>query len=206
MLSFFLLIILSYLLGSISGSMLLGKIKKIDIRKMGSGNAGGTNAFRTQGVFFALPVVIIDIGKGYIAAHFFSSITLFGPNVFDFSHLVYGSAAVIGHCYPVFHNFQGGKGAGTALGVIISVYPSVILPAILIWTITLILTGFVGLSTILAGISVTVSSFLFSSGTHLQIMSIIISLFIIFMHRSNIKRMIKGSENQFKKVMFFSKK
>ena len=119
--------------------MLLGKIKKIDIRKMGSGNAGGTNAFRTQGIFFALPVVLIDIGIGYIAAHFFSSITLFGPNVFDFSHLVYGSAAVIGHCYPVFHNFKGGKGAGTALGgETILIEPSTPRKLILSWPICIV--------------------------------------------------------------------
>ena len=71
----FIIALISYLIGSISGSILMGKIKGVDIRKMGSGNAGGTNAFRTQGIFFALPVILIDIGKGFIATNYFSSIT-----------------------------------------------------------------------------------------------------------------------------------
>ena len=205
MISFLLIIILSYLLGSISGSMLIGKIKNIDIRKMGSGNAGGTNAFRTQGIFFALPVVLIDIGKGYIAAEYLNGITLFGSSYFlESANLFYGAAAIIGHCYPIFHNFKGGKGAGTALGVIISVLPNVIFPALIVWLLSLTFTGFVGLSTILAGLTVSLVSFIqYPIINNVQIMSIFISFFIVFMHRSNIMRMIKGNENQFKKIMIF---
>ncbi len=205
MISFIIIIILSYLLGSISGSMLLGKIKNIDIRKMGSGNAGGTNAFRTQGIFFALPVVLIDIGKGFIATEYLNGITLFGSSYFlESANLFYGTAAIIGHCYPIFHNFKGGKGAGTALGVIISVFPNAIFPALIIWLLSLTFTGFVGLSTILAGLTVSlVSFFQYPIINNIQIMSIFISIFIVFMHRSNIIRMIKGKENQFKKIMIF---
>jgi len=199
------LTLLAYLLGSISGSIVMGKLKKVDIRQMGSGNAGGTNAFRTQGLLFALPVVIIDIGKGFIATQYFSEITLFGPTTIEFSNLIIGSASIIGHCYPIFHNFQGGKGAGTAMGVLISVFPNSILPAIIIWILSLIFTGFVGLSTILAGITVSITSFLQLQNLPLQMMCLFLSMFIIFMHRSNIIRMIKGEENQFKKIMIFKK-
>ena len=208
--SLIIITLLSYLIGSISGSMIIGNLKNIDIRKMGSGNAGGTNAFRTQGLLFALPVVLIDIGKGYIAAEYFHGILLFGTNSYPFSHLIYGSAAILGHCYPIFHNFKGGKGAGTALGVIISVFPNSILPALCVWFFTLIITGFVGLSTILSGLTISVIAFIkypiFPFINDTQIMCITISLFIIFMHRSNITRMLNGEEHQFKKIMFFKKK
>ena len=201
------LTILAYLLGSISGSMVMGKLNNVDIRSMGSGNAGGTNAFRTQGIFFALPVVLIDIGKGFIAAEYFHSINFINTTtLIESSHLFFGSAAVIGHCYPIFHNFKGGKGAGTAMGVLISVFPNTLLPALIVWILSLIFTGFVGLSTILASITVSIVSFYtFPLINNIQIMCFFISLFIIFMHRSNITRMIKGKENQFKKIMIFKK-
>ena len=207
MISLIFLIILTYLLGSISGSMVMGRFKNVDIRKMGSGNAGGTNAFRTQGILFALPVVLIDIGKGFIAAEYFHSLNFLNITVFiDSSHLLFGSAAVIGHCYPIFHNFKGGKGAGTAMGVLISVFPNTLLPALIVWILSLILTGFVGLSTILASLTVSiVSIYTFPLINDIQIMCFFISSFIIFMHRSNISRMIKGEENQFKKIMIFKK-
>ena len=115
-------LILSYLLGSISGSMLMGNLKGIDIREIGSGNAGGTNAFRTQGLIFALPVVIIDVSKGYIPTQFFHSFSFIKSESlvpFEMFPLICGFAAVIGHCYPIFYNFKGGKGAGTLIGVLI---------------------------------------------------------------------------------------
>ena len=207
MISLIFLTILAYLLGSISGSMVMGKLNNVDIRKMGSGNAGGTNAFRTQGIFFALPVVLIDIGKGFIAAEYFHNINFINTSIMiESSHLFFGSAAVIGHCYPIFHNFKGGKGAGTAMGVLISVFPNTLLPALIVWILSLIFTGFVGLSTILASITVSIISiYTFPLINNIQIMCFFISLFIIFMHRSNITRMIKGKENQFKKIMIFKK-
>ena len=207
MISLIFLTTLAYVLGSISGSMVMGKFKNVDIRKMGSGNAGGTNAFRTQGILFALPVVLIDIGKGFIAAEYFHSLNFLNTTAFiDSPHLIFGSAAVIGHCYPIFHNFKGGKGAGTAMGVLISVFPNTLLPALIVWILSLMLTGFVGLSTILASVTVSiVSIYHLPLLDDIQIMCFFISSFIIFMHRSNITRMIKGKENQFKKIMIFKK-
>tara|TARA_B100000131_G_C18124517_1_gene614229 strand:- start:3299 stop:3919 length:621 start_codon:yes stop_codon:yes gene_type:complete len=206
MISIFFLTLISYLLGSISGSMIMGKFRNVDIRKLGSGNAGGTNAFRTQGFLFAFPVILIDIGKGYIAAEYFNSLNFFDTTNLINANLIFGSAAVVGHCFPIFHNFKGGKGAGTALGVLISILPSTILPALIIWILSLILTGFVGFSTILAAITVSIISFIKLPFIHnIQIMCLFISTFIVFMHRSNIIRMIKGEENQFKKIMLFKK-
>tara|TARA_Y100001978_G_scaffold19320_1_gene15195 strand:- start:2740 stop:3390 length:651 start_codon:yes stop_codon:yes gene_type:complete len=208
MTSFIFLLILSYLIGSISGSMLIGKINKVDIRKSGSGNAGATNALRTQGILFALPVLVIDIGKGYVAAEFLNNFPIIQSNFLEGSdYLFFGAASIIGHCYPIFHNFKGGKGAGTALGAIISIYPSSILSALIVWISSVILTGFVGFSTILAGLTITIFSLIDNpvsnplSLNNIHIFCIFISFFILFMHKINILRMLKGNENQFKKVM-----
>ena len=208
MTSFIFLLILSYLIGSISGSILIGKINKVDIRKSGSGNAGATNALRTQGILFALPVLVIDIGKGYVAAEFLNNFPIIQSNFLEGSdYLFFGAASIIGHCYPIFHNFKGGKGAGTALGAIISIYPSSILSALIVWISSVILTGFVGFSTILAGLTITIFSLIDNpvsnplSLNNIHIFCIFISFFILFMHKINILRMLKGNENQFKKVM-----
>jgi glycerol-3-phosphate acyltransferase PlsY len=202
-------IILSYLLGSISGSMILGKIKGVDIRTMGSGNAGGTNAFRSIGPLFALGVVMIDIAKGIISVLFISSLTFYSYISTDFYgtiQVLCGVAAVIGHVYPLYYNFKGGKGAGTLIGVVGVLFPESIVYALCSWILILIITGFVGLGTIIASIVlVLVTYFLYPEGlsSPFGILSILMTLFIIFTHRSNIQRMLNGKENQFKKVMLF---
>ena len=110
---------LSYLIGSISGSLILGKLWKVDIRTLGSGNAGGTNAIRTVGVLFGLLTFIIDVTKGIVPVYLVKG---------DFSlMLMCGFVAMIGHVYPLFYNFKGGKGAGTLLGVLIIALPNSIL-------------------------------------------------------------------------------
>ena len=142
-------IIISYLLGSISGSMIIGKFKKVDIRNMGSGNAGGTNAFRTQGALFALGVITIDILKGFIAIYYIGM----GYREITSLSFMCGFGSVLGHIYPVYYNFKGGKGAGTLVGILIGLYPFGLLIAFSVWLFILVLTGYVGLSTMLAGIS-----------------------------------------------------
>ena len=112
-------IVLAYLLGSVSGSLLLGRLKKVDIRAQGSGNAGGTNAFRTQGPVFAIGVVLIDVGKGFVAAWWIPSLVFGNQAALLESGLIVmacGFAAVLGHCFPIWHGFRGGKGAATAVG------------------------------------------------------------------------------------------
>ncbi len=205
-------IILSYLLGSISGSLMVGKLKGIDIRKSGSGNAGGTNAFRTQGVLFALAVVVIDIGKGYIATAYIARINIAwigGSTGMDTNLLMVlcGSAAIIGHVFPVFFGFKGGKGAGTTVGMIAAIEFSLVPPMILIWAMVLILTGLVGLATMCAGVSIPILILLIKTDNpYLLPYSLIICLFIIFTHRENIHRMLRGKENRFEKAMLFRRK
>ena len=204
-------LILSYLLGSISGSMLMGNLKGTDIRKMGSGNAGSTNAFRTMGTAFALGVVCIDVLKGFIAVKFVPFLKLGGiltTNSIDIELLVCGMGVVMGHVYPIYHGFKGGKGAGTMVGVLAALFPMYLIIGVPIWLTVLVFSGYVGLSTIIAGIILPISTaFYFEGGlgTPFGIFTMIISLFIIFTHRSNIRRMLDGNENRFKKAMIFQK-
>lgn len=204
-------ILFSYLIGSISGSMLCGKLYGIDIRTMGSGNAGGTNAFRSVGVLFALGVVLIDISKGIIAVLLISQLKFYSSipsNLSEYITILCGLAAVLGHVYPIYYKFNGGKGAGTLIGIIGVLFPASIIYALLSWIIVLILTGFVGLGTMIASIVLVMITFYMYPGglsSPFGIFSILMAIFIIFTHRSNIYRMINGTENQFKKAMIFKK-
>ena len=197
-------IALSYLLGSVSGSMVVGSLRQIDIREKGSGSAGGTNAFRTQGFKFALLVVLIDIGKGFLAAWLLPQFDL-GKLDADISlevqMLSCGFAVVVGHCYPLWHGFRGGKGAATTVGALLFIHPLVVIPMITVWLSVLVLTGWVGLATILAAVTM-VPAFLWMGGTSgLLWLGIALAVFIIFAHRSNIRDMQNGTEYRFKKVM-----
>jgi glycerol-3-phosphate acyltransferase PlsY len=196
-------VIFAYLLGSFSGSVLLGKLRKVDIRTMGSGNAGGTNAFRTQGVIFALGVIIIDVGKAVIATSFIPSISLSGlesTTGLEAVTLACGFAVVLGHCYPVYHGFRGGKGAATAVGTLLVIQPALLVPMLATWLVVLGWTGFVGLATVLAGYSLIPAAWYQGVSTGLLTFTILIALFMTFTHRSNLKRMKAGNENRFEKA------
>ena len=207
-------ILSSYLLGSISGSMIIGKFQGIDIRDLGSGNAGGTNAFRVMGTFYAFLVLSIDIIKGYIAVNFISllktnDVILFQVINTEIMQIICGLAVVIGHIYPLFYEFKGGKGAGTMIGVLAALFPLGLLICVIVWLVMLIFTGFVGLGTMAAGITLPIVTFIFySKGIHSPFgaFSLIITLLIFYTHRQNIKRMFAGKENKFEKIMLFSKK
>lgn len=193
----------AYLLGSVSGSMLIGRLRHVDIRKTGSGNAGGTNALRTQGFWFALGVVVIDIGKGVLAAGWIPTVSVIGslnPDWLLLTTLSCAFAAVFGHCYPIWHGFRGGKGAATAVGTLAVIQPLALVSMILVWILTLILTGYVGLATILAAISLVPAFWLLESGQSMMVFAVVLAAFVVFMHRSNIRNMRSGSEHRFEKV------
>ena len=198
-------VLVSYLLGSISGSVLIGKLRHVDIRTMGSGNAGGTNAFRTQGWVFALGVIVIDIGKAILATAWIAPMS-FGGAVPELSQeaimLSCGFAAVLGHCYPLFHGFRGGKGAATAVGALTVIQPYLLIPMLLTWLLVLGVSGYVGLATVIAGYSLVPSAWYLDGSNALLGFTVVIALFMTFTHRSNIKRLRGGSENRFEKARF----
>lgn len=190
-----------YLLGSISGSLVLGRFRGIDIRKQGSGNAGGTNAFRTQGFKFALGVVLIDVGKGALAAY--AALRFSSPAYLDVLPYVAVMAAVIGHVWPVFHGFRGGKGAATLVGGVLLLWPMAVLAMVVVWLICLTLTGYVGLSTVVAGFAFLAFALIYSAPAEVQIFAALVAFLMLFTHRANMQRLWQKNEYRFDKAMIW---
>ena len=203
--------LLSYFLGSIMGSLVVGRIRGgIDIRTLGSGNAGGTNALRTQGAAFAIGVMVIDIGKGAIATAIVPGIDLpvigESPDVSrEWLTLCCAAASVIGHVWPMWHQFRGGKGAATLIGTLIVLAPFLLLPVLATWVLVLILTGFVGLSTMLAGFTAPVVLALsrLPDDQPVFIYCTVMAMYLVFSHRSNLHRMKAGTETRLARAMIF---
>jgi len=202
-------VLISYLAGALNGSLILGRLTGgVDIRKLGSGNAGGTNALRTQGKWFAFRVMVIDVGKGCLPPLLLPGLVIPGvgldPAVSrEWLIVACGGATVIGHCYPVWFQFRGGKGAAPALGVLLAVAPLLFLPGLLVWSLVLMLTGFVGLATMTA--AAVLPLFVLIQGVEgrfeLFFFLAALALFIAFSHRENIRRMRLGEENRLRKAM-----
>jgi acyl phosphate:glycerol-3-phosphate acyltransferase len=197
----------AYLLGSISGSLLVGRVHGVDIREMGSGNAGGTNAFRTQGWRFALIVVGIDLAKGALAA---SLGYLPGgmPMPSMSQALACGLAAAIGHVWPVWHGFRGGKGAATLVAAQLVVLPASIVPPLLVWVAVLGITGYVGLATTFAAAALPISVLLFATGVTIGPLfgyAVAYAALIAFTHRANLMRVRAGTELRFENARFLAR-
>ena len=203
--------LLSYFVGSVMGSMVIGWFRGgVDIRTMGSGNAGGTNALRTQGWIFALGVVIIDVGKGALGAGVVPGLNL--PYVGtdpalsrEWLTLCCAAAAVIGHVWPMWHKFRGGKGAATLAGTLLVLSPELLLPVLLAWAIVLTSFGYVGFATIAATITapIFIAATRFPDDQPLFIYCVTMVLMVIFTHRSNLQRMRNGTESRQVRLMLF---
>jgi glycerol-3-phosphate acyltransferase PlsY len=210
------LIILSYLIGSTPTSIIVGRIiKGIDIREHGSGNAGGTNAFRVLGWKPALFVVVVDVFKGWLPAAILAPAFYYAQSIPDLGivQILCGFSAVLGHTYTIFAGFKGGKGVGTLGGMLIALFPTAFPFCLAIAVITIILTGYVSLASILASVSLPIFLFVLPpffgvnpAPLSLMVFSLLIPWFITFTHRSNIQRLRNGEENRFKKAMIFRKK
>jgi glycerol-3-phosphate acyltransferase PlsY len=212
--SFILILILfaSYIIGSFPTSIIMGRITRgIDIRDHGSGNAGGTNVFRVLGWKPALVVVVIDVFKGwlptaYLAIMFYEATPLPDLGLFQ---ILCGFCAVLGHTFTVFAGFKGGKGVGTLAGMLIAMFPLAVPLCILVFAITLILTGYVSVGSIIAGASLPIFLLILPiigiepAELSLLIFSLLIPFFIVYTHRSNISRLRNGEENRFDKAMIF---
>ena len=203
-------ILLSYLIGSISGALVAGRFRGIDIRNEGSGNAGATNALRTHGLAFALIVVLIDVGKGMLAVWAIAPFAGFGVPLLDprWTASLCGVAAVVGHIFPFWFDFRGGKGGATAIGALAALAPLGLLPVVVVWLTGVLVTGFVGLSTMLAALAVLVFAIAYQPAGPdwpLIFYGAAIAALIVFAHRSNIQRMLSGSESRASVAMFRSR-
>jgi glycerol-3-phosphate acyltransferase PlsY len=197
------LIGLAYLMGSIPTSVWVGKLfYGIDVREHGSGNAGATNTIRVLGLKAGIPVFLFDVFKGYAAVRLLYFTDFYIPQSGNFIsfQLLLGLAALLGHIFPVFAQFRGGKGVATLSGVVLALHPLATAIALGIFTISLIATRYVSLSSMIAGfLYPLILLFVFkNTNPTLIIFSMVIAILILFTHQKNIERLIRGEESKFK--------
>lgn len=194
----FLLLVLAYLLGATPTGLWVGKrFHGVDLRRVGSGNLGATNTFRVLGWKAALPVMLVDLLKGWFPTWLFPRIDVDGsPWAWT---LAYGGAAILGHCYSVWVRFRGGKGVATSGGVFLALAPWAMLAAAAVWAIVVATSRIVSLGSVLAALALPVAVALtpHEGGSALTIFSAALALFVIAAHRSNLGRLLRGEEHRF---------
>ena len=202
-----LFILLAYLTGAFPSAVWLGKIfYNIDVREFGSGNSGATNTFRVLGKKAGIPVLIMDIFKGWICVNYISFLTNIpqSPEAIFEIKLAFGIAAVIGHLFPVYTGFRGGKGIATLLGLLIGLHYVAALYSILVFLIVFITSKYVSLGSIIASIAfpILVILILDSNNTSLNLFAFFVPILSLITHQKNIERLLRGEET---KVNFIKK-
>lgn len=198
----------AYMIGSIPSAVWIGQaLYGIDVREYGSGNAGATNTFRVLGKKAGIPVLILDILKGFLALQLVEFVGNYLPNTQQFINfkLALGIAALLGHIFPVFAGFRGGKGVATLLGILIGVQPMAALICSLIFLVLLIVTGYVSLSSMTAAIAYPFIIMLVLNETipTVNIFAMAVAILVLITHQKNIERLLRGTES---KVAFLRKK
>ncbi|NBC16367.1 MAG: glycerol-3-phosphate 1-O-acyltransferase PlsY [Bacteroidetes bacterium] len=211
MLSLVIIVLLSYLVGSIPSSLWVGRyIYGVDLRQYGSGNAGATNAFRVLGWPAGVISTIVDLGKGLLAAGVIATIRVDGlPSGLEFWHietvvrLLAGVAAVVGHMFPVWAKFKGGKGVNTSAGVLFALTPITMFMTLGVFAVVLFSSRYVSLASITAAIAfpslIAIRKYVFGIDAlepSLLIVGIILALAIVAAHHTNIRRLLSGTENR----------
>ena len=191
-----LLLLAAYLTGAIPTSYIVGRTRGIDLRKEGSGNLGATNAFRVLGWRAATPVFIVDIFKGFFPTFFFP---LWDKADSPHLALAYGAAAIVGHVFSVYVRFKGGKGVATSAGVLLALAPVAVLAALIIWGTLVFTTGYVSLASIVAAAVLPFVILAVQGIGPVFYLSLALAAFVIFAHRANIKRLMRGEEHSFRK-------
>lgn len=191
----FLLLALSYLLGATPTSYWVGKaFHGIDLREHGSGNLGATNAFRVLGWRSALPVMLVDVAKGFVPAGLFP---LLVPVSFGWI-LAFGAAAIVGHMFSLWVGFRGGKGVATSAGVFLGLAPWAVLGAFLVWVAVVASTRYVSAGSIAAALLLPVFVALtpHEGGRALLAFTAALALFVTWAHRANLRRLVRGTETR----------
>lgn len=196
-----LLIIMAYLIGSIPVALIISKkFFGIDIREYGSGNMGATNAFRVLGPKYGTIIMVLDILKGMLAVGLFYLLPYYLSNELERTNFMIGLglSAVMGHIFPIFANFKGGKGVATLLGMLIAVQPVVAVCCVAVFVLVLYLTRYVSLSSILGAIMLPVSVILIWNEHELsyRIFALLVAFLVIITHQKNIGRLIRGAESR----------
>ena len=191
---FGLLLTISYLIGAVSFAQLIAKFKKIDLTKVGSGNYGATNVYRALGLKYAIIVFLLDVVKGVIPTYY--TLILFDSS--PIIQLIVGFSAILGHTFSLFLGFRGGKGVATAIGVFIVLVPKAMVITLCFAIIILFLFRYVSLASIFGAVLLPVLVYYFNEPVSFLYAISLFSLFIIIKHRSNIRRLMTGTENKIK--------
>ena len=200
-------LVFAYLVGSINFSLVLGRFRNLDVREVGSGNAGATNALRAAGFWFGLAVMIGDVGKALVAVGPLAALahSLGGGEEFSLAWVqaAAGASVTVAHCYPLWHEFRGGKGFATLLGAYLVLHPPLVGAVVGVWILTLIATGYVGVATIVAAIAAPLMLVFAMSATGPELLWLAngAALFIIWTHRSNIRDLLNGTEYRFDRAL-----
>lgn len=171
-------------------------MKGIDLRQHGSGNLGATNAFRVLGRNAAIPVFVFDIFKGFFPTYFFP---LWDRSDATDLALAYGAAAIVGHVFSIYVRFKGGKGVATSSGVLLALAPIPLLIGTAVWTVLVFTTGYVSLASLVAALVVPIGVYLSLGINAIFWLTVAVAVFIVYAHRANIKRLMRGEEHSFRK-------
>ena len=192
-----LLLLAAYLIGAFPSSYVVGKLTRgIDLRQHGSGNLGATNAFRVLGWKAATPVFILDIFKGWLPTYLFPLID--GHDAWELG-LAYGAAAIVGHVFSIYVKFKGGKGVATGAGVFLALAPAAVGVGLVIWLVVLVVSGIVSVASISAAAILPIAVALMYKQSLVSALAVALSVFVIYAHRANIRRLMRGEEHSFRK-------
>lgn len=190
-------LIVSYLTGSFPSSYLAGRVAGVDLRQRGSKNLGATNVYRVLGWKYAVPVGVMDVVKGAVPVALYAPLAGSEPWV----PMSMGVAAVLGHVFSVFLRFKGGKGVATAAGAVLGLAPLALGLSAVVWVLTLALTGYVSLASMLGAVAFPVAARItVPDDTYTFGVGLLLALFIVVTHRSNIRRLASGTENRFRQA------
>jgi acyl phosphate:glycerol-3-phosphate acyltransferase len=189
-----LLLVLAYGVGAIPTSHLAGRLRGVDLRDHGSGNLGATNTFRILGWRAALPVMVLDVGKGWIPTAIFPLWA--GVAGLEWA-VAYGALAIVGHVFSVFVRFKGGKGVATSAGVFLALAPWAVLIGFLVWGISVVLTRIVSVGSILAALVLPLAVYATNEPRLVFWVSVVLSMLVIYAHRVNVRRLVRGEEHRF---------
>lgn len=187
--------VVAYLFGAIPFGLLVARSRGVDIRQQGSGNIGATNVFRVIGKGWGIFTFVLDAFKGFIPSFVFPRLAHLDP-VWG---VLFGIVAILGHSFPVYLKFKGGKGVATSAGMLLGVAPLAVGAGFVCWVLCLVLSRYVSLSSIVAAIAVAITVWIQDKGLVVNIALTVLALLVIWLHRANIKRLLNGTENRFGK-------
>ena len=201
-----LFLISSYLIGSFPSAVWIGRtFYNKDVREYGSGNAGATNTFRVLGKVAGIPVLMMDVFKGWLSVNlilFVSESTRLSDSAAFELQLAFGIASVIGHLFPIYTGFRGGKGIATLLGLLIGLNPTAAIASIVVFIIVFLISKYVSLGSILASVAFPLVVFVVLDerdvNTSLELFSVFVPILTLITHQKNIERLIRGEENKVK--------